>query len=147
MQDVFDITVENKLETEKRDLNVYHHSTLSAHIISLNSSITLPLRTADPLGEKDYLLVSVVGSPGDLGEACSMDIPSWIDFEFTSKGKVTVITIVHTHNRDGDRILIKIPPGPPAWELKITKPAHLSLNGPLTFAGDRVTIGDDGNKI
>ncbi len=34
--EVIEITVFNKLTAEKRDLNVYHHSTRSAYMISDN---------------------------------------------------------------------------------------------------------------
>ncbi len=108
------ITVENKLIKEKRDINVYHHSTRSAHIISHNSSITLPLRI---VGEGDYLHISVVSGPGSLWKDCLIDLPSWANFEFASEGKLTL-----THSDDPKRTLLKIPPGPPAWQLKMTRP-------------------------
>nr|NIM12175.1 hypothetical protein [Candidatus Aminicenantes bacterium]NIN18168.1 hypothetical protein [Candidatus Aminicenantes bacterium]NIN42067.1 hypothetical protein [Candidatus Aminicenantes bacterium]NIN84820.1 hypothetical protein [Candidatus Aminicenantes bacterium]NIO80995.1 hypothetical protein [Candidatus Aminicenantes bacterium] len=38
------ITIENKLVMEKRDMNIYHHATRSAHMISFDSSITLPFK-------------------------------------------------------------------------------------------------------
>ena len=57
------ITIENKLVMEKRDMNVYHHSTRSAHMISFDSSITLPLRSV--MGD-DYLHISIVTGPGNL---------------------------------------------------------------------------------
>jgi hypothetical protein len=121
------VTVQNKLKKEKRDLNVYHQSTRSAHIISHNSSITLPLRT---IGEDDFLHISVVSGPGNLWQNCLIDLPSWANFEFSSEGKVTF-----THS--SDRTLLKIPPGPPKWELKMTRPAEVS-----GIQEDKVTIGN-----
>jgi hypothetical protein len=128
------ITMENKLKKEKRDLNVYHQSTRSAHIISHNSSITLPLRTVE---EGDFLHISVVSGPGHLWQNCLIDLPSWADFEFSSEGKVTLI-------HSGDRTLLLIPPGPPTWELKMERQSDLSSISALTE--DNVTIGDIEHK-
>ncbi len=127
------ITLKNKLITDKRDINVYHHSTRSAHIISHHSSITLPLRS---IGEDDYLHVSVGRSPGNLWKNCLIDLPLWVDFEFSSDGNVTV-----THSGDTKRTLIKIPPGPPIWEIKITRSNGLAVGHSLTE--DDVTIAYD----
>ncbi len=140
MPEEIEITVENKLITEKRDLNLYHYSTQSAHIISHNSSITLPLGSN---GDKDYLHISVVKGPGYLEKYCLIDIPSWADFDFTSKESVTAISITHSHDPDGARTVLKIPPGPPAWELKITRPTSLDSNGQFTKKKDYVVIGDE----
>jgi len=123
------ITIENKLVMEKRDMNVYHHSTRSAHMISHNSSVTLPLR---PVIEDDYLHISIVSGPGHLNSKSIVNLPSWVDFEFTSDGDVTV-----THS--GDRTLVKIPPGLPVWQLKMTR----SLASLIEKPSDCVTIGDD----
>ena len=71
------ITVKNKLIREKRDINVYHQATRSAHIISRNSSITLPLGTSE---KEDYLHISVISGPGNLWKNCLIDLPSWADF-------------------------------------------------------------------
>lgn len=123
------ITVKNKLIREKRDINVYHQATRSAHIISRNSSITLPLMTSQ---EEDYLHISVISGPGNLWKNCLIDLPSWADFEFSSEGKMAV-----THS--GDRMVLNIPPGPPTWQLKITKPNGLQM----LQAPDHVIIGDE----
>jgi hypothetical protein len=139
MREEIEITVENKLVAEKRDLNVYHLSTQSAHIISHNSSITLPLGTNR---ENDYLHISVVKGPGYLERNCLINLPSWVDFDFTSKESITAISITHSHDADGARTVLKIPPGPPAWELKITRPTSLPSNGQLAKKKDYVIIGD-----
>jgi hypothetical protein len=128
--EVIEITVINKLSAEKRDLNVYHHSTRSAYMISHNSSIVVPLRTA---AEGDYLHISIVSGPGNLEKGCLIDLPSWADFKFFSQGNLAV-----THA--GGCTLLEIPPGPPVWQLKITRPT--SLLPALT--PDQVTIGDPG---
>jgi hypothetical protein len=123
------ITVKNKLIREKRDINVYHQATRSAHIISRNSSITLPLRNSE---ESDYLHISVISGPGNLWKNCLINLPSWADFEFSSEGKLAV-----THS--GDRMVLNIPPGPPTWQLKITRPNGLQM----PQAPDHVIIGDE----
>ncbi|UCH93509.1 MAG: hypothetical protein JSV88_25000 [Candidatus Aminicenantes bacterium] len=123
------VIIENKLNMEKRDMNVYHHSTRSAHMISHDSSITLPLR---PALEGDYLHISVVSGPGHLTNKSVVNLPSWADFEFSSVGNVA---ITHT----GNRTLLKIPPGPSTWQLRMTR----SINSFINRSSDRVTIGDD----
>jgi hypothetical protein len=123
------ITIENKLVMEKRDMNVYHHSTRSAHLISHDSSITLPLK---PGIEDDYLHISIVSGPGKLEGNCLVNLPSWVDFELTSAGDANVVHL-------GERILLKIPPGPAIWQLRMTR----SLSSLNHQPSDRVTIGDD----
>jgi len=124
------ITIENKLVLEKREMNVYHHSTRSAHLISHNNSITLPLR---PSVEDDYLHISVVSGPGHLINKSVLSLPSWADFELSSEGK----NIIVAHS--GDRTLLKIPPGPSTWQLKMTR----SITAIINRSADRVTVGDD----
>lgn len=123
-----EITVNNKLTAEKRDLNIYHHSTRSAYMISHNSSIVVPLRTA---AEGDYLHISIASGPGNLEKDCVIDLPSWVDFKFFSQGNVTVTHV-------GGCTLLEIPRGPPVWQLKISRPT--SLLPALT--PDQVTIRD-----
>ncbi len=125
-----DITIRNKLIKEKRDVNVYHHSNRSAHILSCNSTLT---RHIKPVEADDYLHISVVSGPGHLKNDCVLDLPSFVDFRFSLPGE---ITLVH----DGERTLLKIPPGPPIWELKMTIPKRLSSIGSMN--NDHVTIGD-----
>ncbi len=129
MSKEINITIENKLVMEKRDMNVYHHSTRSAHLISHASSITLPLKSDI---EDDYLHISVVSGPGRLEGNCVVNLPSWVDFELSSAGDATTA-------HSGDRTLLKIPPGLPKWQLRITNSHSSLINQPL----DRVTIGDD----
>jgi hypothetical protein len=128
MAKILDITVENKLITEKRDINIYHHATGSAYIISHNSSISLPLGTVE---EGDYLHISLVSGPGNLWSDCSIDLPVWVDFEFSSEGKLTL-----THS--GERALLKIPPGPSTWQLRITR----AVKTPRVQE-DKVTVGNN----
>jgi hypothetical protein len=132
MSQVSDITVENKLVKDKRGINVYHHSTRSAHLISHNSSITLPL---GDVGKDDYLHISLVSGPGNLWKDCVINLPSWADFEFSSEGKMTL-----THR--GYRTILTIPPGPPTWQLKITRP-NGTLIAKAPQAVDNVTVSDN----
>ena len=110
-------------------MNIYHHSTRSAHMISHDSSVTLPLR---PDTEDDYLHISIVSGPGHLESRCLVNLPSWVDFEFSSEGDLTVA-------HSGDRTLLKIPPGPPRWQLKMTR----SFSTLIDQSSDSVIIGDD----
>jgi hypothetical protein len=122
------ITIENKLVMEKRDMNVYHHSTRSAHLISHDSSITLPLKSGI---EDDYLHISVVSGPGRLEGNCVVNLPSWVDFELSSAGDAAVAHL-------GERTLLKIPPGPAIWQLRMTR----SLSSLIYQSSDYVIIGD-----
>lgn len=124
-----EITVRNKLLKEKRDINVYHHANKSAHIVSCNSAIT---RGIKPVEEDDYLHISAVSGPGILKDDCVLDLPAFVDFRFSLPGEVTLI-------HSGARTLVKIPPGPPLWELKITMPEWTDGK---TLNGDHVTVGD-----
>ncbi len=130
----FDIVINNKLTIQRRDIHVYHCASRSAHIISYNSSITLPLHTTDG---KDYLGISMAGVAGGLRNNCVIDLPAWIEVEIYLEGKLTI------SHRDR-RTLLKIPPGSPAWELRLTRPAGLTAISP--HAGDLVTIGDEDGK-
>jgi hypothetical protein len=130
MTEGFYMTIENKLVKERRDINVYHHATRSAHIISFNSTIILPLRA---IPQEDYLHVSVLSGPGYLNGDCLINLPSWVDFDFTSGRNVTLSHL-------GARTILKIPRGLPTWELKMIRPTGLSFTGPL--GEDKVTIGE-----
>ncbi len=126
------ITVENRFMLEKRDLNVYRHAARSAHMISYGNSIPLGLK---PVSEGDYLHISIVSGPGDMKSESIVKIPSWLDFEFL-KGQDTAIT--HSSNN----VLVRIPPGPAAWELRVTLVEVFFYN----HEASRVTIGDAKEK-
>jgi hypothetical protein len=129
MPEGIDMTVRNKLITEKRDLNVYHHVSRSAYMISHGNSITIPLGTVE---DGDYLYLSIVSGPGSLEQDCWLEIPSWCDFTVSGLGNGDL-----THSGNGT--LLKIPPGPPVWQLKITR-----SNGILNVqTPGQVTIGDN----
>ncbi|MCP4151269.1 MAG: hypothetical protein GY757_26230 [bacterium] len=122
------ITIENKLVIEERDMNVYHHASKSAHMISHNSSITLPLK---PDVENDYLYISTVSGPGHMENKCQVSLPSWLDFQLqSSNGNLTV-------TRSGNRTLVKMPPGLPGWELKLTRSTFL-----FNKRADSVTVSE-----
>jgi hypothetical protein len=124
------ITVVNKLILEKRDLNIYHHYTQSAHLISYNRSITLPLGSVET---GDYLHISLVSGPGPLKRDCRIDLPLWVDFQFSIEGNVKVI-----HAGDARRIQLTISPGPGSCELRVTRSDGFQFLPP----SDHITISD-----
>jgi len=132
MFEVVKITVHNKLTSEMRDLSVYHHAARSANLIGSNSKITLSLKTAE---KDDYVHLSVVQGPGKLNQECVVDLPFWLDFDFSSIGEGVI-------QRTGKRTLLTIPPGPPDWQIKVTRSPDITD----VPAVDYVTIGDSGQS-
>ncbi len=98
-------------------------------MISHDSSITLPLKSVI---EDDYLHITIVSGPGRLEGNCVVNIPSWVDFELSSAGDATVAHL-------GERTLLRIPSGPPTWQLRMTRAVSSLIDQPL----DHITIGDD----
>lgn len=123
-----DIIIENKMIVEKRDMNIYHNSTKSAHIISPESSVSIPLKS---LSDGDYLHISLLSGPGKLRNDCVIDMPSWIDFDLSYAGDAKI-----THA--SGRTLLKIPPGPPIWQIKMTQ----SFTPKFSKPADRITISE-----
>jgi hypothetical protein len=128
MPEGINMTVRNNLVMEKRDMNIYLHATRSAYIISHNNSITVSLGTIE---DGDYLHVSIVSGPGNLEKECWINLPSWCDFSISALGNGDI-----THR--GDRTLLRLPPGPPVWQLKITRSSG-HVHTPME---DYVIIGD-----
>ncbi len=121
--------IENRLVTERRDINVYHSSSATAHMISFNSSVTVSLG----LGvEGDYLHVSVVSGPGRLQRETRVLLPGWLDFEYSGEGCVAVA-------RSGGCTVLKIPPGLPGWSIKMTRPTDEGFLQRLPV----IVVGDD----
>jgi len=116
------ITIENKLVKEKRDIHVYHHSSRGAHIIGYDSSIDLSLDSVD---HNDYLYISIVKGPGNVWRDCLIRLPLWLDFEFSSRGD---LILKHTQSYDKKHFILKIPPGPPTWELRLMRPIQAELS-------------------
>lgn len=97
-------------------------------MISHGNSISIPLGTVE---DGDYLHLSIVSGPGSMEKDCWIDIPSWCDFTVSGLGNGGL-----THS--GKRTLLKIPPGPPVWQLKTTRPVGLlNVQTPA-----HLTIGD-----
>jgi hypothetical protein len=46
-------------------------------------------------------------------------MPAWADFEFSTEVKTTIRHL-------SSKIILKIQPGPPGWQLKITRPVDVS---------------------
>lgn len=132
MTDTKHMKVENKLVTEKRAVSVYHHATRGAHLIGHGGSVTIPLESVE---EEDYLHITVTRGPGRLENDSLLDIPWWMDFEIVSEGKVVI-----THR--GSRVLVSIPPGPPLWQLKITRPRDLPPPGSQGRNASRIIVGE-----
>ena len=132
MPEKIEITVQNKLITEKRDLNIYHHSDRCAYMISHGRSITISLGTVQ---DRDYLHLSIVSGPGSMEKDCWINLPSWCDFTISGLGNGDLI-------HSGDRTLLKISPGPPVWQLKIMPPSG-HMNAPIE---DYIIIGDKEHK-
>ncbi len=128
MTKAINFTILNKLVIEKRDMNIYHHSRKSAHMISYNSTVTLPLK---PVSEDDFLYISIVRGPGDLKTRSIVNLPAWINFDFLSEGKLNV-----THSNG--RTLLKIPPGLPEWQLKLSWSASH-----IDHQSECITVSDD----
>ena len=123
------LVVENRLVAEKRDINVYHSKSATAHMISFDSSVKVSLG----LGvEGDYLHVSVVSGPGRLQLETWVQLPGWLDFEYSGEGNIAVA-------RSGGRIHIKIPPGLPGWSVKMTRPTDEGFVQRLPV----IVVGDD----
>ncbi len=129
MTNEINIKIQNKLVAERRDLNAYHHSKKSAYFISHCNTVTIPLGTVE---DGDYLHISIVSGPGKLEKECRVNLPSWCDFSFSSVGNGDI-------SHSGDRTLVKIPPGPPSWQLTITRPSGQRNNQ----IDDYVIIGDN----
>ena len=92
MTKTVDLTICNRLIKERRDLNVYHHSKRSSHIISCNNSLTRPVK---PVEADDYLHISVARGPGYLTDYCVLDLPAFMDFKISLTGEATVFHSVN----------------------------------------------------
>jgi hypothetical protein len=130
------ITIQNKLMAEKRDLNIYHHSTRSAYMISRNNSVGIDL---DSRENGDYIHISIVSGPGGMEKDCWLNIPAWCFFSFSGMCNGDIFHV-------NQRFLVRIPPGPPVWQLKISKPAaaHTGETGDSIFIGDFEHIPGEG---
>lgn len=109
---ILEFIVRNKLVRDKRDISVYHSFGSSAHIISCGSAVSVPLSTVE---QDDYLHFSLVRGPGIFWQGCVISLPAWVDFRLGPAGSVTV-----THS--ANRTHLELAPGPPTWELRITRP-------------------------
>jgi hypothetical protein len=133
MTEEIEMEVRNSLFNEKRDLNVYHHSPRGAYMISYGNSIKVPLATKE---SGDYVHLSVVSGPGSLEKESWLDLPSWCDFSISGLGN-------GDFSHSGGRTLVRIPPGPPVWQVKITRPPANDHQN----TGNYVTIGDKDHNI
>jgi hypothetical protein len=128
------ITIRNNLNKEKREISVYHHSRRMSHIVSHNRSLNHILESMD---KGDYIQVSVVSGPGHLNHTCILVLPSFLDFTFSATGDVTI-------EHFNQRLMLKIPPGPPTWEIKMSLPSRSIFTH--SHGNKIITIGD-GEKL
>lgn len=131
MKQTINIIIENKLLLEKRGLNVYHRADRGIHLISGGSSYTVSL---NPRDETDYINLSVAIGPGYMEQSNVIDLPSWLNYEFLSEGKLVV-------KHDGGRNRLTIPAGLPEWKLKLTLPAS-----PIDTHQGRVIVSEYDGK-
>ena len=124
-----DVTIQNKMVIEERDVNIYHHADKSSYRLSHDSSVKITLKQSI---HDDYLHLSLASGPGNIVNRCLVDLPVWLDYEFIEmEGKFSV-------KRSSDRTLIKIQPGMPVWQLKLTQSASL-----FNWKRNHVIISED----
>ncbi len=127
------IAVCNRLVRDRRDINVYHHSEGTNNIISSKSRAVYSLGDHDA---GDCLKISVPSGPGYLLNPCILEMPPYMNYRFSAEGKFLLL-------HKGERTLLKIPPGPPLWELKLFIPVPM---GPgFSVSEDQVIISDEAN--
>ena len=144
----FSIDVENKFRKGRRGIIVYDSSEKQDWILPWKNNgqgtkLKKFMLPADSGKDDDYLNIAVAPGGGKLGRS-KIVLPANIPFTFIPGG-IDSITIIPS----GDRVYIKIPEGPPTWQLKIMKPSE-----PIGYLmGDdstppensgNVTVGDDG---
>lgn len=112
----------------RRDLNIYHRCSRGTHLISCGSTVKIPLRTVN---EEDYVNLSVAVGPGYMERQSVIDLPSWLNYEVLSEGRIAACN-------NGDRTRLTFPAGLPEWALK------LSLSNSHRESGEgRVVICDN----
>lgn len=136
MSEALYMIVNNMLIGQRRDIHIYHHSTRSSHIVSDNSAVVLELHNGI---SGDFFYISVVKGPGDLNKPCYIDLPNWMDIQFSSRGDVLV-----SHPNGGDRLKFRIPPGPAGWEIKAKIPPDSHITDRLSE--DEITISEDAHR-
>lgn len=124
------VVIENCLVKEKRSISVFHQVSKGSHLISHNGSVILHLQ---PVETGDYIHISVTIGPGRLKTGCLLELPMGMDFEFFGESKVALIYT-------GKRVRVKIPAGPPLWQLKVTRPAALTHQETICAEDLRIKI-------
>lgn len=141
----FEVTVENKFTRGKRGIIVYNSSEQKDCIIPFkeNGKNNSRKKFDLPTGSKgnNYLVISLTPRPVNLTTTCKIDLPSTVPFTFIPVGTQSIkIT------PSGKRTTLKIPGGPPTWQLKIDNPLKSMLtNRPMVEegGGNNVTVGED----
>lgn len=143
------IEVENNFKKGKRGIIVHNSSQKQDWIVpwKKNGQEDTKQEFDFPANNDDYLVIAVTPGAGDL-KWCKAELPTALPFIFTPGGmeKIGILT-----SSDGERTTLRIPPGPPTWQLKIKnpfKPADLQRGdegeGSGEGGGNNVTVGDDG---
>lgn len=130
MTDIKQVKVENRLIAEKRAINVYHHVTRGAYLISHGGSVILPLQTG---GQKDYLHLTLTSGPGPMEKECQLEFPWWLDYEILSEGRVLL-------SHQGESVLVNFPPSHLLWQLKTAIPHRMPLAVPIGETDLRIVI-------
>lgn len=129
-----ELKIHNKMIGEKRDLNIYHNHDRGAYMISRNNYVNLKLHNID---ENDFLYISIVSGPGAMTKDCWINLPSWCFCSFSSMCNADICL-------SGQRFMVRIPPGPPVWQLKICSPKISPDNKDEIIIGDfDQTIGNE----
>lgn len=86
-----------------------------------------------------YLLIGVVSQSGkEELEPCMITAPAGVEVTFISPGNVDVNVTV---SREDNKTYLRVPKGPPTWQLKITLPQFSP--GMMYRTSDNVTVGED----
>lgn len=130
-----ELKIHNKMIAEKRDLNIYHNHDRGAYMISRNNYVKLKLNGID---DNDYLHISIVSGPGAMTKDCWVNLPSWCFCSFSGMCNADICN-------SGERIMVRIPPGPPVWQLKISNPGSTpGADSDLLVIGDFEQIKEEG---
>jgi hypothetical protein len=143
------IEVENDFKRGRRGIIVHNSSQNQDWIVpwKKNGQEDTKQEFDFPTGKDDYLVIAVTPGGGDL-KGCKADLPAALPFIFIPGGmeKMKILT-----SSDGERTTLRIPQGPPTWQLKIRNPLKAADmqrgdegEGSGEGGGSNVTLGDDG---
>ncbi|MGD2092944.1 MAG: hypothetical protein PVH61_42670 [Candidatus Aminicenantes bacterium] len=142
------IEVKNNFKRGKRGIIVHDSSQKQNWIVpwEKNGQGDTKQEFDFPGGKDDYLVIAVTPGAGDL-KWCKAELPTTLPFIFIPGGmeKIGILT-----SSDGERTTLRIPPGPPTWQLKIKNHSERMAQsadeepGSGEGGGANVSVGDDG---